>query len=82
MTKTAEFKCNQCRHIWEPTDSVRSVIPHELVHENRTMNGDTRFYSTDYCPLCETEKVAERLSDLREKIEAGGCPGPLLWGND
>ena len=71
-----QAECKRCGHRWDAKLRQLTVIPHEA---DRPENG-IRNVRTDYCPICETEDVAGDLAELRERIEAGKCPGPLLWG--
>ena len=69
-------ECKKCNRSWKPTLHDLSIIPHEA---GRAVD-EVREVRTSYCPTCDHYKVQVGLAKLERTIQAGGCPGPLLWG--
>ena len=69
-------ECKQCHSEWSPTDWDLSVVPHDA---SKPENG-TRQFKTEFCDQCNQQTLESKVSELADRIDQGGCPGPLLWG--
>ena len=71
-----QASCKSCKAIWHPTSWHLSVVLHEM---GLIVSG-VRHGKTDYCLRCRKKEIEADIAELKAKVEAGACPGPLLWG--